>query len=324
MLTLQKLYELAIDNGIKTDPRPKADIKRLLSDEKKTYEKLSKKEKDFFDKDRIKNPYSDTRILYGDSKKKVKKVAVGIDLEADALMLINELNRKGSKIDLALSHHPEGIALARLADVMNLQNELYAKAGVPINVIEKLMDKDIVRVQRSVHPINHAKNVDVARLLKIPYMCTHTVADNMAYAFLQKLFDAKKPRTLGDVCDILLELPEYKDAARQGVQPTTFVGSKKSRAGKVSVSGFTGGTSGSAEIYESMKHAGVGTEVVMHIKPESRKEAEKHHVNIVVAGHIASDSLGMNLLLDALGFGEREVVELGGFRRFSRKMKNKK
>ncbi len=89
---------------------------------------------------------------------------------------------------------------------------------------------------------------------------------------------------------------------------------------KVVVTGFTGGTSGSAEVYESMKHAGVGTEIAMHMKPEARKEAEKHHINVVVAGHIASDSLGMNLLCDAFQkAGVKEIVPMGGFTRFARK-----
>ena len=38
----------------------------------------------------------------------------------------------------------------------------------------------------------------------------------------------------------------------------------------------------------------------MHISDEHKKEAEKHHINVVIAGHIASDNLGMNLLLDSV------------------------
>ena len=34
----------------------------------------------------------------------------------------------------------------------------------------------------------------------------------------------------------------------------------------------------------------------MHISEEHRKEAEKSHLNVVVAGHISSDNLGLNLL----------------------------
>jgi len=316
-MQLQKIIEKAVELGIENDPRPRKEVERFLENEKKKFEKLEKKEREFFDPERLANPFADSRILFGDPTTEVKKVAVGIDLEAAELLLVNELNRDGAKIDAAFSHHPEGIAFARLADVMKIQEEMYEDVGVPANVIEKLMDKEVARVNRGIHPINHQKNVNVARLLGIPYLCTHTVADNLVFRFTQKLMAEKKPRTVGDVMDILLDEPEFAASAKLGVPPLAFVGGRESKAGKVTVTGFTGGTSGSADIYESMKHAGVGTEIAMHMKPEARKAAEKHHINIVVAGHIASDSLGMNLLLDELDIAE--VVEVGGFTRFSRK-----
>ena len=319
-MKLQKIYELAIQKGIENDPRPKSEITRFLADEKKVFEKLEKKKREFFDSERLKNPYSDTRILFGNPNSEVKKIAVGIDFESSELLLVHELNRSGEKIDLALSHHPEGIALARLDAVMKLQEDLYSQAGVPINIIEKLMDKEVARVVRGIHPINHQKNIDIARILRIPYACIHTAADNLAYRFVEKLIQKKNPRVVGEVIDVLLNEPEYRDSAKRGVSPIAFVGSKKSRTGKIVVTGFTGGTSGSPEVYESMKHAGFGTEIAMHMKPEARKEAEKHHINVVIAGHIASDSIGMNLLCDAFQkAGVKEILPMGGFTRFRRK-----
>ena len=40
--------------------------------------------------------------------------------------------------------------------------------------------------------------------------------------------------------------------------------------------------------------------------PELRKEAEKHHIHVVIAGHISSDSVGINLFMDDL---ERKGVD---------------
>ena len=36
----------------------------------------------------------------------------------------------------------------------------------------------------------------------------------------------------------------------------------------------------------------------MHISDDHRKEAEKNHINVVIAGHIASDTLGINHHID--------------------------
>lgn len=40
------------------------------------------------------------------------------------------------------------------------------------------------------------------------------------------------------------------------------------------------------------------TFVVMHLGEEHRKEAGKNHLNLVAAGQIASDDLGLDLLPD--------------------------
>jgi putative NIF3 family GTP cyclohydrolase 1 type 2 len=81
---------------------------------------------------------------------------------------------------------------------------------------------------------------------------------------------------------------------------------------------ITGGTEGSPKRYEKIAQAGIGTVVGMHISEEHKKEAEAAHINIVIAGHMSSDSLGMNLLMDALQKQGIEIVACSGFTRFSR------
>jgi hypothetical protein len=60
----------------------------------------------------------------------------------------------------------------------------------------------------------------------------------------------------------------------------------------------------------------------MHIREEDRREAVKHYINIVIAGHIASDSLGMNLILDKLEERGVEIIPCSGLIRESRAKKN--
>jgi hypothetical protein len=47
-----------------------------------------------------------------------------------------------------------------------------------------------------------------------------------------------------------------------------------------------------------MAQAGIGTVIGMHMSEEHKKEAEAANINVVIAGHISSDSIGMNLFLD--------------------------
>jgi hypothetical protein len=81
---------------------------------------------------------------------------------------------------------------------------------------------------------------------------------------------------------------------------------------------MTGGTSGSESSYEKLSQAGIGTIVGMHMTDKHRKEAEKHHFNVVIAGHISSDSLGMNLLLDGIEQKGVEIIPCSGMIRHKR------
>ena len=65
--------------------------------------------------------------------------------------------------------------------------------------------------------------------------------------------------------------------------------------------------------------AGVGTIVAMHLSEEHFKCVKDEHINIVIAGHIASDTLGLNLLLDSVEkAGSLNIVPCSGFVRVKR------
>jgi len=196
-----------------------------------------------------------------------------------------------------MAHHPEGSALAGFSKVMGMQAEIIANLGVNPVRSEKLLEERMQRVSRGVSPVNHTRAVDAARLLDIPFMCCHTPADNHVATYLQKLMDNKKPKTLNDIIKILRDIPEYKEASKIDAGPTIINGNPKSLAGKVLID-MTGGTEGSKEIFKSLSDAGVGTVIGMHFSEDHLKKAKEEKVNMVVAGHISSDTLGLNLLLD--------------------------
>ena len=82
---------------------------------------------------------------------------------------------------------------------------------------------------------------------------------------------------------------------------------------------MTGGTGGSKDAYEKLSQAGVSTVVGMHMSEDHRKEAEKHHINVLIAGHISSDSLGLNLLFDHVLKNKVELVPCSGFNRVTKR-----
>jgi len=316
-LRLNEIYRLFVQLGKENDPRTASGVNEYLERTKKQYKDTKKSDKQYFDEERLGNPYNDTRILNGDPDIHVKKILAGIDMETPELILADRLREKGEQIDLVMAHHPEGKALLGLHRVMQMQEDILAGLGVPINVAEGILSSRISEVERGLMPLNHSRPVDAAKLLGLPFMCVHTPADNMVNTYLSKLFDEKKPGTVDDAVDILKEIPEYQEAMRIGAGPKVVVGSEKKRAGKIFVD-MTGGTGGSDEAFAKLAIAGIGTIIAMHIGEKHRKEAEKNHINVVVAGHIASDSLGMNLLLDVIEQKGIEVLTCSGLTRVNR------
>jgi putative NIF3 family GTP cyclohydrolase 1 type 2 len=316
-MKLKEIYDMVLKMGVEADPRGKAFVKKELEKEEKAYKKLEKDEKKEFDKERLTNPYADTRMLYGGANREVKRALVGIDMTTGEVVLADRLGEKGKKIDLIIGHHPRGRAMAELHDVMHLQEEVLRGLGVPINIAEGVMAKRISEVERRLMPANHMQVVDASRILDIPIMCTHSPADNIGWKFVQKLMDKKKPDTVGDVIKILKEVPEYAEGVKNGAGPKVVTGNKKSKAGKVVVK-FTGGTSPGKEVYKEISEKGVGTVVGMHVPEEHLEEIKKYHINFVVAGHMASDSIGMNKICDALAKKGVEAIACSGFIRVKR------
>ena len=314
MITTKQIYDLAIKVGIKNDFRDDKDIKDLLKREKENYNKLDKEKKRNYNKDRFTNPYLDSGILNLSSDKPIKKILSGIDTDEAEILLADRLG----DIDLVLGHHPLGKNLANLDSVMHLQADILNQYGVPINIAEGLLKERISEVSRGISPINHNRPVDIAKILKINLMNIHTPCDNLAAKFLDNKIKKAKIKYVADLLKLLKSIPEYKEAIKNGAGPCLFSGSEDNRVGKIALNEITGGTSGSSKIYEKMAQAGVGTIVGMHMSEEYKKEAEKAHINVVIAGHISSDSLGVNLFLDELGKKGIEIIPCSGLIRIKR------
>lgn len=318
-MTIQEIYDLAIEMGIKADPRGEKAVEKLLERTKKEFKELSEKKKKYFDTDSLTNPYSDSKLYFGDPTTEVKKILAGIDVSGTEVLLADRLNEKGERIDLLIGHHPEGHGLAALHDVMDLQVDVYGSAGIPVNVAHALMAERMVEIERRIHPSNHTQVIDTARLLNIPFMSLHTIWDNMGDQFMKNYLKGKDFETVGEIVEYMMEIPEYIEAKKGKAGPMIVSGSEKSRVGKI-VLFFTGGTNPSKDMYIEMAKAGIGTVIDMHMPEDAIKEMKKMHINVINAGHMSSDSIGANLFFDELEKKGIEVIPCSGFIRVKRKV----
>lgn len=247
-------------------------------------------------------------IFEGDN---IRKVMSGISIDAPELLIAKEL-----KVDMVLGHHPSsstsGLGMSKM---LEYQIDKMVSCGVPINKAQKAISGRIEDIERIIQGGNYDRINSAARLLKIPYMNIHTPADIISEKTVQKKIDehlkGNSEAKLSDVIDALMEIREYKAAVKMQ-QPRIWAGSPNSFAGKVVVT-MAGGTNGGPLVAKAYFEAGVGTLVCMHENEETLKAIKEQNIgNLVIAGHMASDSIGMNAILEELESKEIEVIRMSG------------
>ena len=223
----------------------------------------------------------------------IKKVLMGVDMDTAELLLAKQLG-----YDCVISHHPRNTNREML-ELLNSHILRLEKLGTPRNKGQKLLEERKDELSYNQHSVNSRRSESAAKLMGMPYMCIHTPTDITGERIVQNFMDDKfadKPDTkVQDVVDALEELCEYNNSERK---PIIRVGGRESYAGKIYVlmAGFTGP---GPKIIKEYFEAGVGTLIVMHMFENVVKEVKAQGIgNVIVAGHMSSDSLGMNKLAE--------------------------
>lgn len=238
--------------------------------------------------------------------KDIKKVLFGIDAGASELLLAKQLG-----YDAVISHHPKGgLAIIDFHKVFRKHIQQMVEAGVPKYEAEMAVEKKMNSLEVEMHTRNYDHTVDLARLLKMPYMNIHMPLDEIGRrVMIQKIRDGTdKDTKVGDVISTLNELPEFKNAK------TTIkvrLGKFSNSAGKTVVS-HGAGTNGGYEIARTYFKYGVQTLIYIHISTTDHEKLRAECMgNLIVTGHIASDSVGINPLIKELEELDIAVTRLG-------------
>ncbi len=251
-------------------------------------------------------PIDSTIEVQGDN---IKKIMIGVDMETSELLLAKNMG-----VDLVISHHPKsGTAQIDFHKVMENQIDKMVSFGVPINKAQKALKKRMTTVERLYHVSNYEKVSSFARILNMPFMNVHTPADMIGEQFIQQHLNqellSNSKAKLKDVLESLNKIPEYSNSI---CKPVIRVGSEEDYAGKIAVL-MAGGTSGGADVYKAYFEAGVGTVVCMHMPDDVITEVEKQNIgNVIVAGHMPSDSVGLNIFIKKLESLDIEVIKMAG------------
>ena len=240
------------------------------------------------------------------SGKNISKVLFGIDAGAPEILLAKQLG-----CDVVIAHHPiGGTAVVNYSQVFKRHIQQMVSAGIPKGEAEKAVSKKLEQLEVEAHTRNYAHAVDVADLLKMPYMNIHTPLDEVGRKIMSEQINSriKKNSKLQEVVSALKELGEFKNAV---TEIKIRLGKPENPAGKVVVS-HGAGTNGGYEIAKTYFKHGVGTVVYIHISAGDLEKLKADGAgNLIVTGHIASDSVGINPLIKELEKRDISVTRIG-------------
>ena len=240
----------------------------------------------------------------------VNRVFVGIDVDVGELLLARSLGADG-----VIAHHPVG-SQARLglpAVVERHESQMRAE-GVPAEIAHEKMRERRRPVAHALHTTNYDRVVDAARQLALPVMNIHLAADLIGRQYFIDLVGRAVEggaTAVGDLIDELRTIPEMKASL---VQPELWLGEAQNPVGRWLVQ-MAAGTNGGAPVYRTYYEHGIDTILAMHIDERDLRELEqlqRPRANLVITGHMPSDSIGMNRVIDALEAKGVEVIAGSG------------
>ena len=95
------------------------------------------------------------------------------------------------------------------------------------------------------------------------------------------------------------------------IRPIVVVGSTKSNVGRVALV-VAAGTNGGYPIAKLYYDHGISTVIYLHIDPvDAKLNDEKIRGNLIILGHLAGDSIGLNALADKIELEGVETVRMG-------------
>jgi len=229
----------------------------------------------------------------------VRRILIGIDVDPGVLVMAKQL-----AYDLVISHHPTGgLAVLNFPEVLARHGDILERHGVPRAAARAA----VLEMQRGRQPGAHAENYDhlpsVARLLGIGLMCIHNPCDEIGRRVMhetlqEKLGEAPRVR---DAIAILSGLPEFRAAKTRIV---LRMGRDDNPLGRWAVH-HGAGTNGGFVIARTAFDHGIDTVFYIHVDAASLHRLHETYgedgaKNLVVTGHVASDSIGLNVLVREL------------------------
>jgi putative NIF3 family GTP cyclohydrolase 1 type 2 len=225
--------------------------------------------------------------------KNIKKILFSIDAGTPEIILAKEMG-----YDLLIAHHPVGPARIAFSEVVTRHLDFMLEKGVPRKVAEEALEELISRIDVKAHPTNYLHEVDVARKVRLPFMNIHLPIDQITRDYLLGAIKRGKSKTVGDLMRKLGQITEFAKAKTKIELRMGKDDSPLSRWVLI----FAAGTNGGYPVAKAYFEHGIDTVIYLHIEYDELLRLRKDcKGNLIVLGHMAGDSIGINIFLNDLG-----------------------
>ena len=234
----------------------------------------------------------------------INKVLIGIDIGTAELMLAKQL-----ECDAVIAHHPIGSAAVNFYKVFDRHIDYMVEHGVPKKTAKDAVGKLKERIETRNHSNIYSDVVGAAKELGMPLVNIHQPCDEYMRQVILHAIKAGRTEYVSDIVKSISKIPEFRHAATQ-VQ--VKFGNQNSKAGHWALV-VAAGTNGGFNIAKAYFQHGVSTVLYLHIDYSElmKMREEKLEGNLVVMGHLAGDSIGLNGLAEHLENLGIETVRLG-------------
>lgn len=236
--------------------------------------------------------------------KNIKKVLIAIDVGTAELMLARQLG-----CNAVIAHHPIGIAHVNFYKVFDRHVDFMVEHGVPKKIARQAVEKLKERVATRNHADIYSHVVGAAKALGMPLVNIHQPCDEYMRQVILQAIMSGKTEYVSDIVRSISRIPEFRHAA---TKVEVKLGNKKNRAGRWALV-VAAGTNGGYSIAKAYLQYGVSTVIYLHVDYGELTKMREDGLggNMVVMGHLAGDSVGLNGLAERLeGLGV-ETVRVG-------------
>jgi len=246
-------------------------------------------------------PYDSAIHLTGNN---IKKVFVCIDVSTSDISLAKKIG-----CDCVLTHHPIGKSLLTFHKVFDRQVEYMMEKGIKKKIAFSLVKDLKNKASLKSHSLIYNDVISTAQILKMPLLNIHQPLDEyMRNVILFKL-SRSKLRSVSDLVEAIEKIPEFKKALTRVI---VCNGKSNNELGEW-VLVIAAGSNGGYDIARTYYENNISTVIYLHIDYNEllKVKKDKRCKNLVILGHLAGDSIGMNKICKELEKREIVVVKRG-------------